>query len=147
MDYGVVFNLLNLSVMPWWAIWIAAPRSRIAAVFAAHGAVFIGLSVLYAALLVTAMATGTGEAAGFDFDGVRAGLTTPVGFLAGWTHYLAFDLFTGAWILREARRIDVDPRVFLFFTLMTGPIGLGGFLVRRALRLRSLGQIGETDLA
>ena len=70
----------------------------------------------------------------------------PLGFLAGWTHYLAFDLFIGAWILREAARLDLEPRPYLFLTLLAGPLGLMAFLVRRSLRLRDVGQLGRADL-
>ncbi len=139
------FQLLNLAVLPWWVLWLAAPRSRWAARAASHGAVFLALAAIYTVLLVAATTSGDG-AGGFDFDGLRAVLASPLGFLAGWTHYLCFDLFTGAWIVREARRLDVEPRAYLFFTLMAGPIGLGSFLLRRWWKLRALGQLGETDL-
>ena len=145
MDAERAFSLLNLVVMPWWAVWIVAPRSRWARRAAAHGAVFVALAAVYTALLVATFASS--EVAGFDFESMRAGLGTPLGFLAGWTHYLCFDLFVGAWILRESRRLALEPRPYLVFALMLCPIGLGAFLVRRAFRLRSLGQIGEVDLA
>lgn len=145
MNADLAFTVLNAAVMPWWAVWLVAPRSALAARLAAHGAVFVVLAIVYAGLLASAAAGG--GASGFDFQGVRQALTTDLGFLAGWTHYLAFDLFTGAWILRESRRLDLEPRPYLFFTLMTGPIGLGAYLVRRAARLRGLGGIGQTDLA
>ncbi len=48
--------------------------------------------------------------------------------------------------MREARRLEVEARPYLLFALIAGPIGLGAFLVRRALRLRSFGQLGGTDL-
>jgi len=57
--------------------------------------------------------------------------------LAGWVHYLAFDLFIGAWETRDAmaRRI---PRLLLapclVLTFMLGPIGL---LCYHAVRARS----------
>jgi hypothetical protein len=140
------FTLLSLSVLPWWAVWLAAPRSRLALRAASHGLVFVALSLCYALLLVATLATGP-DAARLDFDSVRAGLSTPVGFLTGWTHYIVFDLFVGAWIVREARRLDVEARPYLFFALLAGPLGLGSFLVRRALRLRSFASLGETDLA
>ena len=28
--------------------------------------------------------------------------------MAGWLHYLAFDLFMGAWIVREARKAEIS---------------------------------------
>lgn len=138
------FGLLNAAVLPWWAVWLAAPRSRWAVRLAGHGGVFTALGAVYTGLLISALASGSGG--GFDFDGLRAALSAPVGFLAGWTHYLAFDLFVGAWIVRESGRLDVEPRPYLFFTLMAGPLGLMSFLLRRWLRLRSLGQLGESDL-
>ncbi len=51
---------------------------------------------------------------------------------------------------RRARALDrralrVEPRPFLVFALLVGPVGLGAFLIRRAARLRSFGQLGETD--
>ena len=82
-----------------------------------------------------------------DFDSVRAALGSDTGFLAAWSHFLVGDLFVGAWILRESRRLSLEARPYLFFALMLCPIGLGAFLVRRGLHLRSFGQIGETDLA
>ncbi len=145
MSAARVFQLLNLVVLPWWAIFLAAPRSRIAGRAASHSAIFLGLSLLYAAFLALAVAAAGGQG-GLDFDGLRGALGTPRGFLAGWTHYLAFDLFIGAWIVRESGRLGVEPRPYLLLTLVAGPIGLGGFLIRRWLRLRTLGQLGEPDL-
>jgi hypothetical protein len=146
MDPALAFQVLNSVVLPWWAVWLVAPRSRWARLLASHAAVFVALALAYASLLATAMVSG-GAGGGFDFDGMRAAMGTPLGFLAGWTHFIVFDLFVGAWIVRESNRLSVEPRPYLFFALMAGPIGLGSFLVRRSLRLRSWGQIGEVDLA
>lgn len=142
----VAFQLLNLSVLPWWIVWMVAPRSRWARRAASHGAVFVGLAAAYTVLLLSALVTA-GPGGGFGFEGLRVALSEPVGFLAGWTHYLCFDLFVGAWTVREGRRLGLEVRPFLFFTLMAGPIGLGAFLLRRAWHLRTLGQIGDVDLA
>jgi hypothetical protein len=144
MNAETAFRVLNLVVLPWWALFLVAPRSQLARRAASHGAIFVALALAYAVLLTAALASGKG--AGLGYEGLRSALSAPLGFLAGWTHYLVFDLFVGAWVLRESRRIDVEPRPYLFFTLMAGPIGLGSFLVRRWLRLRSLSQIGEVDL-
>jgi hypothetical protein len=140
----LAFSLLNVVVLPWWGLWLVAPRSTWATRAASHGAVFLALCGVYAALIAAAI--GSGGLAGADYDAMRSALGTPLGFLAGWTHYLVFDLFVGAWILRESLRLDVEPRAYLLFALLLGPIGLGAFLVRRSLRLRSLGQLGARDL-
>jgi hypothetical protein len=138
------FQLLNLVVLPWWGAFLAAPRSRTARVMASHGGIFVALGAIYSSLLARALVGDSGG--GFDLAGLQRAFQNPTAFLAGWTHYLAFDLFVGAWIVREALRIDVEARPFLFFTWIAGPIGLAGFLLRRGWKLRSLGQLGDSDL-
>ncbi len=62
--------------------------------------------------------------------------------LAGWVHFLAFDLFIGAWVCRVAREEGVNfwlvvpclPAIFLF-----GPMGLFAFQSIRAIRNRTTG--------
>jgi hypothetical protein len=141
------FALLNASVLPWWGAWLLVPRAGISRALASHAAIFVLLAGLYATLIVTAVASGDLSLDVGDFDGLRAGLSTPTGFLAGWVHFLCFDLFIGAWIVRESARLDLEPRAYLLFALMLGPIGLGAFLLRRALHLKSFGRVGEFDVA
>lgn len=144
MSPATAFALLNAAVMPFWAVWIAAPRSRAARVLAGHAGILLLLCAVYAALLPMVLAAeGPAE---LGFDGLRQQLSTPTGFLLGWTHYLVLDLFAGAWIVREARRLRVGARPYLVFALLVCPVGLGAFLVRRTLRLRSFAQLGEADL-
>lgn len=144
MSAATAFALLNLLVLPWWAVWIAAPRSRAARRLASHAAILIALCAVYAILLPVALSSQ--GPAGPGFDALRQAFATPEVFLLGWTHYLAGDLFVGAWIVRESRRLQVEPRPYLVFALLLCPIGLGAFLLRRAFRLRSFGQLGEVDL-
>jgi hypothetical protein len=140
----LAFQLLNAVVLPWWAVWLAAPRSPLAGRMAGHGGIFIVLGLVYFGLATAAVTLEGSE--GFAFDDLRTVLAAPIGFLTGWTHFLAFDLFVGAWIVRESGRLGLEPRPYLFFTLMAGPIGLLGFLLRRTVHLRSAGQLGGTDL-
>ena len=74
-----------------------------------------------------------------SLDGVMGLLRTREAFLAGWVHYLAFDLFTGAWEAETAPASRVPHAmllVCLFLTFMTGPVGLLLYLVVRAMRQR-----------
>jgi len=61
----------------------------------------------------------------------------PWALLAGWTHYLAFDLFIGGWEVRDAHDRGV-PHLFivpaLVLTFLFGPAGLLVYLAIRALR-------------
>ena len=64
--------------------------------------------------------------------------SVPQAVLAGWIHYLVFDLFVGAWEVRDAKRLGISHWFILpclFFTLMLGPIGLLlYFILRWAMR-------------
>ena len=85
----------------------------------------LGLSVAYTAIIMVHWWSGEG---GFSsLQDVSALFRSPWLLLAGWIHYLAFDLFVGAWVARDAEAhglpqlllIPVLPVVFLF-----GPAGL-----------------------
>jgi hypothetical protein len=103
---GTVFWVLSIAVLPLWAAWIVAPGSRAARILAEHPAGPLGLAAAFAALLLIWLAgAAAGPAPSFDFDGIHAALTTPVGFVVGWAHSLAVDVFVGAWIVRESRRL------------------------------------------
>ena len=68
------------------------------------------------------------EGGGFtSIDGVRTLFSSDVGMVIGWTHYLVFDLFIGAWEARDARRRSFHHGLLipcLLLTFMLGPIGL-----------------------
>jgi hypothetical protein len=90
------------------------------------------LAVVYVVLVSAALAQGGG---GFgSLADVRTLFENPWGLLAGWTHYLAFDLFIGGWEARDARRrgiphLLVVPSLVLTFVL--GPAGLLLYLATR----------------
>jgi len=57
----------------------------------------------------------------------------------GWVHYLAFDLFIGAWISRDSHLIGLKRFVtipILFLTLFAGPVGLLSYLTAKAIKQR-----------
>ena len=138
MDYGTIYTLINAAVMPAWLLLAFAPRWSVTSkvVHAAFYPLFFG--VFYSYYLVINIFFG-GAAEGVNMatlEGVMALFDTPTGVLVGWSHYLVFDLFVGAWISRDALAKDVSYLAVipcLFFTLMFGPVGLMLYLgLRRA---------------
>jgi Domain of unknown function (DUF4281) len=94
----------------------------------------LGLSALYTALIVFFFFQAPG---GFDtLANVQLLFTSEWAALAGWVHYLAFDLFVGAWIAHHMMEQGL-PRwpliVLLPLTFMFGPMGLVGYEVTRLL--------------
>ena len=54
--------------------------------------------------------------------------------LAGWIHYLAFDLFVGSWEVRDSQERGVSHVLVipcLFLTFMFGPIGFLAYTILR----------------
>ncbi|MFN8038230.1 MAG: ABA4-like family protein [Acidimicrobiales bacterium] len=130
--HRLAYLVLNATTAPVWLAMILAPRSRLTAqVVRLATPLFAGLGVAYTALLAAGVARG-GERLDFsDPDSVRRALASPDAFLAGWTHYLAFDLFVGRWIWQESLAAGRRSRAALFLTWMAGPIGLTIHLAQR----------------
>ena len=130
-----MYALLNGSVVPFWAAMILAPRSQLTQrLMQAAGPLFVGLGAGYDALLVKG-SVERGEMLDFsDPDAVRAALSSPDIFLAGWTHYVAFDLFVGRWIWEDALARGRTARLALVLTLLAGPAGLSLYLVQRRVQ-------------
>ncbi|WP_425409541.1 ABA4-like family protein [Hyphococcus sp.] len=128
-----VFSLANQLALAGWIILILLPR-RYALLFAIPQYVIpLALSLLYAGLMFSNVYTVQGGYG--SIDAVRALFSKDELLLAGWVHYLAFDLFIGAWIARQADGLGV-PRLIqaalLLATFMFGPVGLALFMVMRA---------------
>jgi hypothetical protein len=137
MNLDTLFTLLNTAVLPFWALLMIAPRwvwtDRLT-----HSVVIVSL---YAPVYLWLLATAPGGEGDFSsLDGVAALFTDRQAVLAGWIHYLVFDLFVGAWIARDAVRRGIHP-LFVFpclvLTLMLGPVGLGSYAALRGAMRRT----------
>lgn len=132
-----LFSLANPLAMVGWALLVLAPRWRVTNALVLSGAWSLGLAVAYAALLTTHYLKDHGGEGGFgSLAQVAALFQDPWALLAGWVHYLCFDLFVGAWEVRDAQRRGVlhgwlVPALAL--TFLFGPVGLLVYFgVRRA---------------
>ena len=137
MTDAQLFQIANTVPLLGWAALLLAPLRR-GPLIAAARVVAVVLAVGYLVMLGWRVATAPG---GFDpasfstLDGLARAFSTPAVMLVGWVHYLAFDLWTGAWEAEEAHRRGVPHWLLvpcLFLTFMVGPVGLVVFLVCRA---------------
>jgi len=65
---------------------------------------------------------------------------TPESAAAGWLHYLAFDFWMGAWIVKNSIKLSI-PHILiippLLFTFILGPVGIFIYsIVTRFYRLK-----------
>ena len=99
-----LFGLANaVPLLGWLALGLAplAPGRLIAAA----RVVAVVMAVGYAVMVGTALATGGGDLPDLTtLTGLAKAFSNPRVMLIGWVHYLAFDLWTGAWEVEEARR-------------------------------------------
>ena len=139
MNAESLFSVASSMVLPGWLLLVLLPRWRYSAGLIAGVLIPALLGVLYAFLIIRYMSAGEG---GFgSLAEVRSLFENDHLLLAGWIHYLAFDLFIGAWEVRDARRQGVHHLVVipcLALTFVLGPIGLLLYLVVRGTWKRKL---------
>jgi hypothetical protein len=126
-----LFSILNLVALGAWLPLVFLPRARWATTV-----VPVVIPCLLAVIYVTLVAaTLPGSEGGFSsLAGVKALFENPWALLAGWAHYLAFDLFIGGWEVRDAQRRHIPHLVVVPALALTFLFGPAGFLCYLAIR-------------
>jgi hypothetical protein len=127
-----LFSLAGTVVLPGWLLLVFLPRWRFSATIIAGLIIPALLAMLYGWLIVSHMGSGNGGFA--TLADVRALFENDFLLLAGWVHYLAFDLFIGSWEVRDAQRLGIHHLAVvpcLLLTFLLGPIGLLLYLAIR----------------
>lgn len=134
----ILFQLGSLIVLPGWlalavaAFW-ARPRPHLIAV--ARIAIPAVLAVAYIALL--ALGHAAFRDGGFNsIAQVRALFANDDALTAGWLHYLAFDLFVGAWIVERGTLRGLHGLFLLPCLILTFLFGPAGYLLFLLLTLK-----------
>jgi len=131
MTADQLFSILNLMTVAAWLPLVFLPRVRWTATLLPVVMPLL-LAVIYVVLVAATLARSEG---GFSsLAGVRALFDNPWALLAGWTHYLAFDLFIGGWEVRDAQRRGIRHLLIvpaLVLTFLLGPAGLLLYLATR----------------
>lgn len=138
MTPETIFEITNPLALVGWILLLFAPLMPKWSDRIAGYAIPAVLAAIYAVMLVSH--AGEGEGGFGSLAEVMSLFTVPGLVMAGWLHYLAFDLFIGAWEVRTARREGIAHWMVipcLALTLFAGPIGLLLFLAIRAVRNRT----------
>ncbi len=127
------FEIANmLALAGWTTLCLSRLLPRRAVALVAGAMLPVLLSLAYCALV---LAFWSGAPGGFgSLPEVMALFTVPEIALAGWLHYLAFDLFVGAAIVRSARDEAIAFALVLPCLVLAFLFGPAGFLAFAALR-------------
>ena len=139
-DLSKAFNIASLIALAGWLplfsypLWPQTARITVLTIAVGLLCILYTFFVFFARILEE---PSTRPKGGFSsLAGVVSLFKSPRVVLAGWIHYLAFDLMVGMFIVTDAARIGIVhwwllPALFL--TLMFGPVGLLLYLAMRSI--------------
>ncbi len=145
MNWDLIFSFTNAVALLGWvvlAVWTRTPRTFALVLNLGVGLLcltyFILFVLLFANLVDPGRIAGAAEPDLLDYSvaGLRPLFMSDGGIVIGWTHYLAFDLFVGAWEVRTARAEGIPHLLIipaLVLTFLFGPAGFLLFMVIRAV--------------
>jgi len=140
MPLETLFKVANYAVIPFWLLLMVAPRwawtQRLV-----HGPVVVLLLTPIYAYMIFGYGPAPEGSSFSSLYGVMILFSSPNIVVAGWIHYLIFDLFVGAWETRDALRRGVPQWLLipcLITTLMIGPVGLLLYVLVRFFSTRVL---------
>lgn len=125
MDPYQAFALAGIITQPMWLLMIIAPRWRATEWLMTYRVVPLFLATLYALFIGQALASN-GMMDFTSLTSVMQLFTLPNAAIAGWIHYLAFDLLIGMWMLEQNRTLHIHHLVMvpcLILTFIFGPVG------------------------
>lgn len=149
--WETLFSVTNMVALLGWIVLLLLPRRPLPlslVLYLGVGLLCLAYAAMFAGVfggLVDPVRDAGAPApslADYSVAGLMAFFRSEGGLVLGWTHYLAFDLFVGLWIARDADakgfgRLFQTP--FLLLTYFVGPIGLLLWLAVRERRARAGG--------
>ena len=137
LDPAATFSLAGLLAMAGWLGLLVSLFAHAARPFAWTAAQIVIPALLAIAyvLLILGGREAFGEGGFGSIAEVRALFANDSALAAGWLHYLAFDLFVGAWIARDGAARGVPALLVLPCLPLTFLFGPAGLLLYLALRL------------
>ena len=134
-----VFSIVNPLAMIGWLLLLAVPYWKHTKPIVQGGLIPILLSVFYLYLIITGW--GDSEGGFGSIEEIRSLFENDKLLVAGWIHYLAFDLWLGSWEAGDAKKHGIHRLILLPCQLLTfffGPIGLLLYIIIRTVKTKSL---------
>ncbi len=134
MNPEIIFSIANTAVLAGWGGLVFAPGWKYTQRVVVLGMI-LAQAVLYAGLIAYALSGPSGGGGFSSLAGVALLFQNPWALLAGWVHYLCFDLFVGAHEVRDARASGMPHWAVLPCLALTFLFGPAGFLAYNLVKL------------
>ena len=141
----MLYYWVNLGVLPFWLILIFFPQSHISKIFVTSIFPIFVLSGTYVFILYKSYLNSYDFDANFNLylglDDVSDLFSNKSFLITFWVHFIAINLFTGGWIVKDSQKFQIN-KILLFFPLLTiyliGPIGLFFYWLIRIFHAKSI---------
>ncbi|MDA9027057.1 ABA4-like family protein [Flavobacteriaceae bacterium] len=131
-----VFSIANMIAIPMWVLMLFFSKWKVTRFLIDFKVIPLALAFMYAIYIFQAI-----QISGMmDFGSLTSVITLFTeenAVLAGWIHYLAFDLIVGMWMLYQNKELKINQLVMapcLFLTFMLGPIGFLLFMIIKTIK-------------
>lgn len=136
MSPNQLFSIANFAALCCWLLLAFLPGRKWVSKVVAGVAVPGVLAALYTVIIAVKF---PGAEGGFSsLPDVALLFSDPWLLLAGWTHYLAFDLLVGNWEARDSRERHIPHWLLLPCLVLTLLFGPAGWLLYLGVRSRFL---------
>lgn len=138
MTPSAIFSIAGMITMPMWILMILLPKWKVTKFLIDFKVIPLVLSLLYVIYIFKAIQIG----GMMDFGSLQSIMTLFTEentALAGWIHYLAFDLIVGMWMLDQNKKLGIHQLIMapcLFATFMFGPLGFLLFKIIKTIKLK-----------
>ncbi|XDD46077.1 ABA4-like family protein [Leptospira sp. WS39.C2] len=140
MNFSLMFTIANAIAVLSWVVLIVSPNQKkvIPYLRILISGFFLG------GLYILSLSLGLGKVEGnfSSLESVRSLFSNDAFLLAGWVHYLSFDLFLGTWEAEDGKANGIH-RLYLvpihFLTFYYGPAGFVLYLIFRGVKTKRFG--------
>jgi uncharacterized membrane protein len=139
MDAAKIFQIGNSFIILGWILLVFVPKWKHTQSIVLNGIIAL-YSLVYSYLILKDIGDFNPESFN-SLANVKALFQNDNAVAAGWFHYLAFDLFVGAYIVRKSITLGISRILYtlaLPFTFMFGPMGYLIFFLIKSLKTKSL---------
>jgi len=133
-----IFSIVNIAAMVMWFLLVFLPRWKVTKFLIQYKLIPIALAIVYVIFIVQSLLAGVVLDFG-SLNSVKTLFTNENLLLAGWIHYLVFDLLIGMWILDQNKNLGINNlfiALCLIFTFMLGPIGYLLFILFKNIKTK-----------